>query len=539
MLTPHSGALCDVDPKREPPDGSFIHKATGRSYRVYRRDGQLHHEEVLRSQDGTEIARVDQPVRYRIGSGHFGRNYLIEIDGFLKESPISWYEAKHKWDMSPGYDTARHEGFERTITIGCLACHAGRVEPVEDTNRLIVHEKGIGCESCHGPGSRHVELHRAKGHVAGTEDLTIVNPAKLPRPLLESVCGACHMNGPARILLRGRKHTDYRSGMPLTDYRIDYRLDSGNEQMTVVGHLEQLRQSACYQKSKELTCLTCHNPHASEKPKDRVAFYRQQCLHCHTEETCKLERAERLKKEARDYCVACHMPQADTDVAHVAFTHHRIGRHAKQLPAELNRGVPRLVPTDDVSGLSLLEQKLNLGLAYHDASDNVPLYRAVFRELSRGLLEEVRAAGLRQGQMALALAENYFRQRELQRASACAREAVEANDSSVETRSGALRLLGLCEMQENDFELASARFKELTRIQNSERDWRLLGLCYLKLDQPRQALESLSKALAIRPYQPATHIYLAQVYEKLADFSRAAEHLDKARWLQETQPGMR
>src|SRR5262249_54758469 len=153
---------------------------------------------------------------------------------------------------------------------------------------------------------------------------------------------------------------------------------------------------------------TCHNPHAREKPKDRVAFYRQECLRCHTEAGCKLERAERLKTQARDNCVACHMPRADTDIAHVAFTHHRIGRHAKQLPAVLNRGVPRLVPTDDVSHLSLLEKKLNLGLAYHEASDKAQLdrrYVAVFRGRSRELLEAVREEGLREGRMALALAE--------------------------------------------------------------------------------------------------------------------------------------
>jgi Tfp pilus assembly protein PilF len=55
----------------------------------------------------------------------------------------------------------------------------------------------------------------------------------------------------------------------------------------------------------------------------------------------------------------------------------------------------------------------------------------------------------------------------------------------------------------------------------------------MKLGQPKKALESLSKALAIRPYQPATHVYLAQVYDLLRDSTRAAEHLGKARWLRE------
>ncbi len=66
-------------------------RGSGRAYRVYREGGQLHHEELLRSLEGQEIARVDLPVRYLIGSGHFSRSYFVEVDGFLKESPITWY----------------------------------------------------------------------------------------------------------------------------------------------------------------------------------------------------------------------------------------------------------------------------------------------------------------------------------------------------------------------------------------------------------------------------------------------------------------
>ncbi|HEY7422808.1 MAG TPA: hypothetical protein VH682_00980, partial [Gemmataceae bacterium] len=91
LLTAHSRSLAEVDPNVEPPDGSFDHPLSGRSYRVYRRDNQLRHEEILRTAEGQEVTRVDVPVRYRIGSGHFTRTYLVELDGFLHESPITWY----------------------------------------------------------------------------------------------------------------------------------------------------------------------------------------------------------------------------------------------------------------------------------------------------------------------------------------------------------------------------------------------------------------------------------------------------------------
>jgi len=329
-LTAHSKALVDVNPADEPPDGAFEHKASGRSYRVYRKDGQLRHEEVLRTAEGTEIARVDLPVRYRVGSGHFTRTYLTEIDGFLHESPITWYVSKGKWDMSPGYDMPNHWGFERPARLSCLACHAGNVEPTgESVHRMTFHEKAIGCESCHGPGSRHQEFHLARKLAPSEQDFTIVHLGKLSRPLLESVCAACHLSTPAVADVRGRRVASSRPGLPLSDFRVHYNFDRGRDQMTVVGHVEQLRQSKCYEKSPGLTCVSCHDPHTRSKPADPVAFYRQKCLDCHATKPCSLPPEPRLKQNPADNCAACHMPKGDTDISHVAFTHHRIGKHAR------------------------------------------------------------------------------------------------------------------------------------------------------------------------------------------------------------------
>src|SRR5262249_24330641 len=149
-----------------------------------------------------------------------------------------------------------------------------------------------------------------------------------------------------------------------TDYRTDYRFDTGSEQMTVVGHVEQLRRSVCYQKSEDLSCVTCHDPHARERPKDAVAYYRARCLSCHETRGCSLDQAERLKKDPADSCAACHMPRGDTDIPHVAFTNHRIVREAPRRTAEGAGRLPELVPTDDLSHLPPLDRQRNLGLAY-------------------------------------------------------------------------------------------------------------------------------------------------------------------------------
>ena len=126
LHTMHSRALAVLDPATEPPDGGFEHTASGRTYRAYREGGKLRHEEILKDADGKVIARVDVPIKYLIGSGSFGRTYLFEADGYLHESPMTWYKSAKKWGMSPGYDLPVHWSFERPIKIGCLNCHAGR-----------------------------------------------------------------------------------------------------------------------------------------------------------------------------------------------------------------------------------------------------------------------------------------------------------------------------------------------------------------------------------------------------------------------------
>src|SRR4051794_28268930 len=198
-------SMAPVDLKREPPDASYDHPASKRRYQVVRKDGQLFHRELLLADGPDEVLLSEFPVKYVVGSGRHSLTYLVEVDGFLVESPVTWYRAKNAWAMSPGYDRSTQSGFERAVGESCLICHAGLADAVEGSlHRMDVKEAAIGCERCHGPGSLHVEHHAAKKPVTGAFDDTIVNPAHLPRELAEAVCSQCHLRSSASILVRGR-----------------------------------------------------------------------------------------------------------------------------------------------------------------------------------------------------------------------------------------------------------------------------------------------------------------------------------------------
>src|SRR5262249_7228600 len=142
--------------------------------------------------------------------------FLLERgDGYLFESPITWYSRKGKWALSPGYE-ADNPHFERFVTPTCLFCHSNQFDHVEGTeNRYsqpVFRGHAIGCERCHGPG----ELHVRRPERSGGEPPNIVNPARLEPELREAVCQQCHLQGDVRVVRAGRMLTDFRPGLPLT-----------------------------------------------------------------------------------------------------------------------------------------------------------------------------------------------------------------------------------------------------------------------------------------------------------------------------------
>src|SRR5262249_12111380 len=162
-----------------------------------------------------------------------------------------------------------------------------------------------------------------------------------------------------------------------------------------------------------------------------------------------------------DDCAACHMPRGDTEIPHIAFTHHRIGIHTAQPTAEPGR-VPALVPIEDVSRQSPLDQQRNLGLAYLEVARNAlyPQFSEPYRARARQLLEEVHEAGLPDGQTSSALAELYWEGSDSVRAAGCAREALEAKDLPVRERAGVLLLLAHLERQYHNYESAVTLLEE-------------------------------------------------------------------------------
>src|SRR5262249_3454658 len=150
----------------------------------------LWHRQAVFDDAGKPVAELAQEVRWVIGSGRKGYSYLTERDGYLLQTPISWYTQHQRWDLSQGVTPSALAG--RGVAGSCLFCHTNRLhEHPDHPDRFVppVFEgHAIGCERCHGPGALHV---------TGDLDHTIVNPARLPPPLRDAVCEQCHLEGEA------------------------------------------------------------------------------------------------------------------------------------------------------------------------------------------------------------------------------------------------------------------------------------------------------------------------------------------------------
>jgi hypothetical protein len=251
---------------------------------------------------GSDTTIRTERVAYAVGSDRKGQSYLYWRGDSLYQMPVSYWKSLDGWINSPGpgYADGR-ANFNRPVDARCLECHATWIESKPDlqiVNRFDSTSAilGITCERCHAGGREHVT--RERSALRAVRATAIVNPARLTRDRQMDACAQCHGGlGTPKV--------------PSFSYVVGYALENflalppppPNAPVDVHGNqVALLQRSRCFQAS-QMTCITCHDVHATQRDVKQLSG---KCLTCHQEQSCKLFPTQGHSLAGR--CVECHMP---------------------------------------------------------------------------------------------------------------------------------------------------------------------------------------------------------------------------------------
>ncbi len=289
-------------------------------YQVEMIDGRHFQREYRVDSDGKEVLLNRHEAKWIVGSGHLGRSYLREENGYLFQLPVSWYGQKGLWDLSPGYRPGNHARFGRPILAECVACHSGVHAPRPGSSFAFdaLPERGIGCQRCHGPSAGHVAYQR---HGTSAAD-PMTKLSALPPARQQDICLQCHAVADQKVWRDGRDPWSFRPGDALSDHRLDFF--APKDEFGSTAHAPRSMASKCFVASGgKMTCVHCHDPH---RPQSELthAHYNAKCDSCHQQTPCGRTLAKTETARGGD-CVACHMPRRpDALIPHTGATEHHI-----------------------------------------------------------------------------------------------------------------------------------------------------------------------------------------------------------------------
>jgi predicted CXXCH cytochrome family protein len=295
--------------------------------------------DALRAQDGGFVLHAagpggvtgDFPVKYTFGLDPL-QQVLVELSGGRLQAYTHawdvraerWFDLYPKEKLVPG-DELHWTGRQQNWNHMCADCHSTDVRKRYDakagTFDTRFAEISVGCEACHGPGSRHVAWARETGK-GGATGLTVslderrgvrwtMNPSSgiasrsAPRATEREieVCAQCHSR-------RAQIAEGYRAGEPFLDhYRPALLTDPlyhvDGQQRDEVYTWGSFLQSRMY--AQGVTCSDCHEPHSGKLRAEGNAL----CEQCHSPEKYDAKSHHfHVPGSKGSACVECHMPSA-------------------------------------------------------------------------------------------------------------------------------------------------------------------------------------------------------------------------------------
>lgn len=313
---------------------------------------------IARTHGGVALAGKQ---RYHVKIG--GSHYILPIQynnrnvdasnpdaAWVSYNPGNWYKNDGALiTTDKNIPPNKNKSFEQN----CEGCHVTGLSITRNADGEFVsgsNEPGISCESCHGPGERHVSEGGGKARY-------IVNPAYLATDRGNEVCGQCHIRVKNKTgksgadfeteypcVIDGEEVTPFIPGKILKDYIEETGSDgkatagywndndiailgeNASENNHSIKHHQQyqdLIKSRHYNNAGH-TCYTCHEPHGKGKTGTaqllRESDNNKICTNCHGDLAMTNKKDGNLQNKHAKHpysssnaggslCIGCHMPK--------------------------------------------------------------------------------------------------------------------------------------------------------------------------------------------------------------------------------------
>ncbi|HUN96211.1 MAG TPA: tetratricopeptide repeat protein [Bradyrhizobium sp.] len=306
--------------------------------RFFKRDNKFFVET-----DGPDGKLATFEVKYTFGIDPL-QQYLIEFpDGRIQALSIAWDsrpkdQGGQRWFHLYPNEEIKHDDvlhwtkLNQNWNFMCAECHSTGVrknyDAAQDRYDTRWAEISVGCEACHGKGSRHVNWARGqrswwpfgkdddplkgltvflneRDGVTWTRDPKTGNPQRniSPAAIRREVetCGLCHARS-------AQFSEDWIPGLPLSDTHLVSTLARGlfhadGQMLDEVYNYGSFKQSKMF--AAGVTCSDCHEPHAAKLRAEGDGV----CLQCHASEKYEVaSHSHHGDVTPKVTCASCHMP---------------------------------------------------------------------------------------------------------------------------------------------------------------------------------------------------------------------------------------
>lgn len=303
--------------------------ARGIVHKLYKKDNKF-----MAYTDGPEGSMHEFEIKYVFGYTPL-QQYLVEFDrGRLQTLPLTWNTENKNWYYMPDSvyksQTIDHSNWlhwtnqAQNWNSMCAECHSTDLQKgynyETDAYNTTYSEISVGCESCHGAGSKHLEWANLPEYSQKQQpDMGLkVKTSGLNAENFVNQCARCHSRKSYLDDYKPEAKSIFDHMFPSLPEEPNWYVDGQIKEEDYV--YASFLQSKMYHRG--IKCSDCHNVHSGE----RLFQGNQLCLQCHNKDVYDNERHHHHKAKGMPgqtvisesglkfevgsgtECVNCHMP---------------------------------------------------------------------------------------------------------------------------------------------------------------------------------------------------------------------------------------